>query len=261
MIRMNNIPEHIRNSLKVYYKENEKPDVFPSIFLINGRRYYYFTFAPAAEQLIMLDDGTVPFFNEVKREALIFNNYNISFETILHIGGKWTKSGRRDNYGKLLGILEELGRKLPGDLEGPYHTYEKATKQILDEQDQIEQAINRAREISERTNREELATEQDQLDMRRCVVDMVRAAYRQNEIQLQTEKERDMIWDYVASNRFSVGIGTYFKLKKYQKNMMKNTPENKREAEEKGKMVLGEDLPLEQHENAQLVWKKLRNPR
>jgi len=43
--------------------------------------------------------------------------------------------------------------------------------------------------------------------------------------------------------------------------MMKKTPENIREAEETGKMVLGEDLPLEKHENAAQVWKQLRNPR
>jgi len=43
--------------------------------------------------------------------------------------------------------------------------------------------------------------------------------------------------------------------------MMKNTAINMKEAEEVGKMVLSEDLPLDQHEIAQEVWEHLRNPR
>lgn len=261
MIRMDNIPEHIRDSLKNYYKENEKPDVFPSRFQINGEFYYYFTFAPAKEQLIMKDNGQVPFFHEVEREALIFNNYNISIEAIIDVGSRWVKSNKRSNYEKLLTILQDLKGKLPAELSSTYDTYVMTATSILEDQSVIEKAVQRATDIWDRTNREELATEQDQIDMRKCIVDMARAAYRQNEIQLRTERDREQIWNYVSSHRWSVGLGLYYKLKSYQKNMMKNSKENIREAEITGKMVLGDDLPLEQHENAQQVWKQLRNPR
>ncbi|WP_137744503.1 hypothetical protein [Robertmurraya siralis] len=261
MLNMGNIPEHIRTSLKNFYKQNEKPDVFPSKFQVNGEYYYYFTFAPAKEQLIMKEDGTVPYFHEIKREALIFNNYNISIESLIAVGGKWVKSDKRKNYEQLLNILKDLKKKLPTDLNSSYNSYVMTAERILEEQSNIEMTVQKATEIWDRTNHEELATEQDQIDMRQCIVDLSRAAYRQNEIQLRTEKEREIIWNYVSSNKWSIGLGLYLNLKKYQKNMMKNTPENIREAEETGKMVLGEDLPLEKHENAEQVWKQLRNPR
>ncbi len=86
----------------------------------------------------------------------------------------------------------------------------------------------------------------------------------QNEIQLQTEKDRVKVWKFISSKRWPFnmsGWSVYFKLRPYQKYMMKNTPYNIKEAEEVGKMVLSEDLPLEQHEIANEVWEYLRNPR
>ncbi|MBP2241755.1 hypothetical protein J2Z40_002327 [Cytobacillus eiseniae] len=261
MIRMDNIPEHIKASLQSFYKTSEKPDVFPSKFQIDGELYYYFAFAPAAEQLIMREDGGVPRFHQVQREALIFNSYNTSIETIIHIGNKWVKSGKKGKYEKLKSILHDLKDKLPVDLANAYETYLMTADTILENQTIIDQSVKRAKAIWDRTNAEELATEQDQIEMRKCIVEMTRAAYKQNEIQLRTENEREIVWKYVSSKRWSIGLGQYLKLMPYQKNMMKNTPENRKEAEELGKMVLGDDLPLEQHENAKAVWEKLRNPR
>lgn len=261
MIRMHNIPEHISKSLRDYYKDNEKPDVFPSKFLIDGERYYYFTCAINPEQLVMKDDGAVPFFQQVKKVALICHSYNASIETIIHIGNKWVKSGKKSKYEKLKEVLTALSKKLPTELANAYHTYVATADTILENQAIIERAVERGTAIWDRTNLEEIVTEQDQIEMRKCIVDMTRAAHRQNEIQLRTEKEREMIWNYVSSKKWSVGLGLYLDLKSYQKNMMKNTPENTREAEEIGKMVLGDDLPLEKHENAHDVLGRLRNPR
>lgn len=261
MIRMHNIPEHIRASLNQYYKENEKPDVFPSKFLIEGEKYYYFTCALNPEQLIMRDDGTVPYFQQIKKEALICHSYNASIETIIHIGNKWVKSGKKGKYESLQVTLTALKEKLPPEMASAHHTYVVTADTILKNQAIIDHSVKKATEIWDRTNLEELATEQDQIEMRKYIVDMTRAAYRQNEIQLKTENDRVLIWKYVSSNKWSIGLGLYLNLRTYQKNMMKNTPENIKEAEELGRMVLGDDLPLEQHENAQDVWGRLRNPR
>lgn len=261
MIRMHNIPEHIRTSLKDYYLENEKVDVFPAKFLIDGERYYYFTCAINPQQLVMKDDGSVPFFQQVKKAALICHSYNASIEAIIHIGNKWVKSGKKGKYEKLKGVLSLLKGKLPPQLADAYQTYVMTADTILENQAIIDYSVKKATEIWDRTNLEELVHEQDQIEMRKYIVDMTRAAYRQNEIQLRTESDRELIWNYVSSKKFSVGLGLYLNLRPYQKNMMKNTPENIKEADELGRMVLGDDLPLEQHENAQDVWGRLRNPR
>lgn len=268
MIRMHNIPEDIKEALRPYYKDGEKPDVFPSKFRINNELYYYFTFAPAAEQLIMKDDGTVPDFHDIRRDvALICNSYNVSIETIASIGKKWVQSGKKENYQKLRNILRDTQKTLspfPNDVEAAWDSYLSAVDQIIDNQDAIQEAVDDAIIIWDRTNLQELATEQDQIDMRKCIVKMTRAAYRQNEIQLQTEKDREKVWEFVSSKRWPFnmsGWSVYVKLKPYQKYMMKNTAFNMNEAEEVGRMVLSEDLPLEQHENANDVWQHLRNPR
>lgn len=264
---MHNIPNHIKEALRPYYKDGEKPDVFPSKFEIHHQLYYYFTFAPAAEQLIMKDDGTVPYFHEIQDTALICNSYNVSIETIASIGKKWVESGKRENYEKLRNILRDAQKglaPLPPDVEAAFHSYLRTADQIIDLQNAVQEAVDDAIIIWDRTNLQELATQQDQIDMRKCIVKMTRAAYKQNEIQLQTEKDRERVWEFVSSRRWPFnmsGWSVYFKLRPYQKNMMKNTPSNIREAEEVGRMVLEEDLPLEQHENVNDVWQHLRNPR
>ncbi|WP_066300883.1 hypothetical protein [Bacillus sp. FJAT-29937] len=267
MIRMNNLPEHIKNSLKPFYKQNETPDVFPSMFKIDDEIFYYFTFAPIAEQLIMKEDGTVPSFHQVQKEALIFNSYNVSIETVANIGKKWAESGKKEKYQKLIEVLNEIKEKLgpfSPELENAFQAYYMTAKEIIEFQTIINESVKRATAIWDRTNLDELATHQDQIDMRNCIVDMTRAAYRQNEIQLKTEYEREQIWGFVSSKRWAKGItgmGLYLKLKPYQKDMMKNTSENVNQANELGKMVLNDDLPLEQHENAKGVLTSLRNPK
>lgn len=267
MIRMHNIPENIKEALKPYYKDGEKPDVFPSKFRIKNELYYYFTFAPAVEQLIMKDDGTVPVLHEIRDVALICNSYNASIETLASIGKKWVQSGTKENYEKLRNILRDAQKTLsplPPDVEAAFQSYLRTADQIIDNQNAIQEAVDDAIIIWDRTNLQELATEQDQIDMRKYIVNMARASYRQNEIQLQTEKDREKVWDFVSSKRWPFnksGWSIYFKLRAYQKYMMKNTAINMKEAEEVGKMVLSEDLPLDQHEIAQEVWEHLRNPR
>ncbi|HHW38079.1 MAG TPA: hypothetical protein GXX18_12725 [Bacillales bacterium] len=267
MIRMHNIPEDIKAALKPYYKDGEKPDVFPSKFRINNELYYYFTFAPAAEQLIMKDDGTIPVHHEIRDVALICNSYNDSIETIASIGKKWVQSGKKENYQKLRNILRDAQKTLaplPHEVEAAFQSYVRTADQIIDNQNAIQEAVDDAIIIWDRTNLQELATEQDQIDIRKCIVNMARASYRQNEIQLQTETDREKVWDFVSSKRWPFnmsGWSVYVKLKPYQKYMMKNTVLNRKEAEEVGRMVLSEDLPLEQHEIANDVWQHLRNPR
>ncbi|WP_077210658.1 hypothetical protein [Bacillus dakarensis] len=267
MIRMHNIPKQIQEALRPYYKDGEKPDVFPSKFQINNQLYYYFTFAPAAEQLIMRDDGIVPSFHEIRDVALICNSYNVSIETIASIGKKWVESGKKKNYEKLRTILRDAQKALaplPPDVEAAFQSYLRAADEIIDLQNAVQEAVDDAIIIWDRTNLQELATQQDQIDMRACIVKMSRATYKQNEIQLQTEKDREKVWEFVSSKRWPFkmsGWSFYVKLRPYQKNMMKNTPLNMREAEEVGRMVLSEDLPLEQHDNANDVWQHLRNPR
>ncbi len=161
MIRMHNIPEHIKEALKPYYKDGEKPDVFPSKFRIKNELYYYFTFAPAVEQLIMKDDGTVPVLHEIRDVALICNSYNDSIESLASIGKKWVQSGKKENYEKLRNILrdaQEMLSPLPDDVEAAFHSYLNTANQIIENQNAIQEAVDDAIIIWDRTNLQEIAT-------------------------------------------------------------------------------------------------------
>jgi hypothetical protein len=264
VIRMHNLPEHIKEALKPFYSENEKPDVFPSKFNVDGRLFYYFTFAPDPEQLILMEDGNVPRLEEIKREALIFNSYNGSIETMAHIGGKWARSGIKKNYQNLMKVLDEikntLGPLSSSDQEA-LDVYKSAAKTIVQQQEIIEDSVKRAGELLDYTNKIELVTVEDQKRMRTFIVDMCRAAYKQNEIQMQTEQARNSIWKIVSNKRWPLNLPAwilFIKLFPYQRNMMKNTKESIQQMQEIN-MVTQEDLPLEQHDNAQEVIRRLRN--
>lgn len=212
MIRMHNLPEHIKEALKPFYSENEKPDVFPSKFNVDGRLFYYFTFAPAEEKLIMRDTGEVPRHEEVKREALIFNSYNASIEAIAKIGSKWFKSGTKENYEKLLKVLNDIRDSLGPlsiSVQEDLEVYKNAARTIIQKQEIIVGSVMSAGELWEHTNKIELATEEDQKRMRIYIVEMCRAAFRQNEIQMQTEHARNSVWEFVSSNRRPLNLSAW----------------------------------------------------
>lgn len=266
MIRMHNLPDNIKRSLKPYYKDNENPEVFPSKFNIDGEIYYFFNFAPATEQLIMKENGIVPPHQEVQKIDLIATSYNHSIDTIVNIGSKWAKSKKEKNYQKLVTILHELKNRLepiPSNIQNDLESYKLAAENIIKQQEIINHSVENGRKLWQSTNNSELVTEENQKEMRTYIVQMCRAAYRQNEIQLNTEDERNSVWGFVSSKRWPLNIkawNIYRKLLPYQKNMMKNTMFNTKEAEEIGKLV-EEDLPLEKGKNAQDILDHLRNPR
>lgn len=90
MITTKNLPDSIAKTAKQYLKSNERFDVFPSKFFVDNVFYYYFTYAPASEQLIIREDGIAPSFNEIKHAALIAEAYNTSIVTIYRIGFRWS---------------------------------------------------------------------------------------------------------------------------------------------------------------------------
>jgi hypothetical protein len=267
MIRMHNIPDSIKESLKPYYKEREKPDVFPARFNIGGKLYYYFAFAPAEEQLVMENDGTVPLFEEVKNIAVITNSFNVCIETFETIGTKWLKANRIENYVKLKEILLQIESKLgpfPQDVEKAYRVFEEVPDKIIEYQKVIEESVKKADQLWERGKESQLVTEEDEKEMHGYLVDMIRAQVHQNDIQLQTENERKIIYDYVSSKKglFNfTALNLAKKLKPYEKHMFTSNSEGAKGWSELRHSVFNDDLEAERQKNAVLVYRKLRNPR
>lgn len=265
MYRMNNLPENILQALKPYYQPNEVPDVFPSIFLIKNEKYYFFTFAPAAEQLIMKENGSVPAFEEIKQIALIASNYNHSIESIANIGSKWVKAGRTENYEKLIRLLEEIEEKLgplPDGVRTDVMQLKEAAGKILFHQKEIEEAVQKGAALWDRTNAQALVTEEDQQTMRGYMNELGTAQFKQNEIQIETQEQRERI-DQFLSSRKSIfhlkAMSLYNGFKPYKKFMM-NSNESI-EMENVRQMMENANGPLEQGEGAADFLAHLRNPK
>ncbi|PWW17613.1 hypothetical protein DFO73_12415 [Cytobacillus oceanisediminis] len=267
MIRMHNIPESIKESLKPYYKENETPDVFPAKFNIGGKLYYYFTFAPAEEQLIMENDGTVPRVDEVKNTAVITSSYNGCIETFVNIGSKWVKANRIENYEKLKDILRDIESKLgpfPQDVDSAYRVFEPVPDKIIDNQKVIDESVKKADQLWQRGRESLLVTEEDEKEMHGYLVEMIRAQVRLNDIQLQTENERKIIYDYVSSKKGLLNftaLNLARKLKPYKKHMFSSNSEDAKGWSELRHSVFNDDLEAERQKNAEILSRKLRNPR
>ena len=265
MIRMHNLPDHILQALKPYYKKGEIPDVFPSKFSIRGKMYYFFTFAPAAEQLVMEESGIVPKHDMVKEVALITTDFNHSIESVAHKGVKWANVSNKENYLKLQTILDDVEGKLgpiPDTLTNDFNTIKDSVSAIINYQDRIVDLVKKVMLIWERTQKSELATEEDQIEARGYIAELANVAFKQNEIQMQTEKERSKVFEYVSKKKGMFNLSAwllYVKLIPYQKFMLKSDYSPK--MEELRIMLSTGIQPLNQGINVEDILGHLRNPR
>ncbi|MEK5108662.1 hypothetical protein MHI57_18475 [Cytobacillus sp. FSL K6-0129] len=266
MLRMSNLPEEIKSNLMAYYSKKEKPDVFPSKFEVNGEYYYFFTFAPAAEQVIMKANGEVPWHDEISNVALIATSYNHSIEVTAHIGFKWANPERMKIFISLRDLLEEIEqhfKEMPIEVRESLHVYKRLAKELIEKQRIIENSVEDAKKLWDRTNESELVRENDQKVMRAYVVETVQAGYRQNEAQLETDSDRNTVEEFVKKNKSLFDFKSmklWSALKKQQNVMMKKTKKNLKEMEELSEIKEG-DKPLEQHENVPDILNHLRNKR
>lgn len=267
MIRMENLPENIKHALRPYYKEDEIPDVFPAKFSFKGELYYYFTFAPAEEQLILRIDGSVPLFEEIKEEALLANNFNTCIEKFVKIGAPWAVANRVGNYENYQDILSQIEKKLgpfPEDVQRAYDVVKQVPGIILDNQRQIVEAVKKADELWLRRSQEELVTDKDEALMESYLVEMIQAQVRQNDIQIKTDNERRKISEFVSSKRGFMNIAAMklsLRLKPFEKYMFSRDHEDADEWEELSKLALTSNRKEEEVKDHYKVFNKLRNPK
>lgn len=267
MITTGTLPDNIKKAVQPFLKSEESFDVFPAKFIIDNTSYYYFTFAPAKEQLIMREDGVSPPLDDIKKVALIAEAYNTSIETIANHGFQWVKSDTKKIYQNFLQLLVETKDMLKGTPSDMYRSIEtciEAAKQIIEEQEKIEDAVEKAIRLGDTTNQKEIATEKDRDQMRQYVTQMGWAAFRQNEIQLETETDRQRVVDYLSSHKLSSPklFFKYMKLNQITKRMLtSDTREGQRIDAVRRQIEVLEAETLEESKDANEFLKKLRNPR
>ncbi len=265
MIRMQHLQEHILESLKPYYQKDETPDVFPAKFSIEGGMYYFFTFAPAAEQLIMKEDGSVPKYNEIKHINLLATDYNYSIEFLLNIGSKWANISFLDNYVRFQKILNEIEVTLPADLSilrEDILILKTTVSKIIEYHHQTVDLVKIMISAWDTMKKTELVTEEDQKEMRNNRFKLAQIQFKQNELQINTEIERMNVFNYLSSKKGLVHLkmwSLYLKFKPYQRKML--TSNQIVELEETRAILLKGQLPLEEEENTVDILAHLRNPK
>jgi len=262
MIRLKNLPSHIQKALKPFIKEGEQPDVFPSKFNINGDMYYYFAFSPAKEQLVMCEDGTVKPLNEIKKVALIANAYNAFGVHIIEIGYKWKRNDPQwaPKLKRLLLVFDNLVDK-ELSIKKDYEKLLGLPDFIIDRQNTIVNSVDEGSKLARHTNNIEIVTEDDYFKMRQYNMAMATAAYEQNLIQLETEKERDNLLLFLSSQKKSVKQWlAYRQLKVIFEKLLRRDSFDGQEMEELKEIVAKSEIPIEEDEFALSYLKYVRNP-
>ena len=270
MIRPHNLSPHIRDVAIRYQKAGEKFDVFPSKFLISGQLYYYIAYSPAKEQLVICDDGTVLPLEQIKRVAMIANGYNAAIESITKFGGPWLQSSEslKNKFKKLQRILEELHKLIkdqaPQEVLSALDAYMRIPPVMIENQEKIDECVRKGAELGMMTNEREVATEEDYHKMRSYQVGLAHGAYFQNDIQLKTADDRQVVMDYLSSHKSLRNWKIWFiylLLKPYEYDLIseKNYPKEAKEMKELAELF--EDVPLEENPVAIKHLDYLRNPR
>ncbi|MED1862369.1 hypothetical protein P4V41_02685 [Fictibacillus nanhaiensis] len=268
MLSINTLPKHIKTSLDKFNTKNEKPDVFPSIFYIRGNKYYYFTFAPSEDELIMLDDGTIPSLKEINYVALLANSYNSAVNSIAFIGYKWVKSKTKRNYLKLYRLLQEVKDEFckintSAEINQSLIKFIETTESIVKDQDNIENAVEAGTRKVQETSKAVKVTEFDYIELRNINLQMVRAAHQQNTIQLESEQDRNKVFNYLDNQSLFSNLKLSYlkmKLQPYRKLMLSSESEQAKEVREMH-YVMEDDVPFEENPLAPEALARFKNPR
>lgn len=260
------LPDHIKKVAEEYNHSNERLDCLPSKLQVGNKSYYVVHYYPTLNDLFICEDGSVPAFEEVKRSILIVKVYQTAGNSLMNIGGKWLKAPTSKLYRKLEQKLTTIKKKVYDSISIEDLTkLEKiiiASRKMKEDQDLIFNCVDKGTELIVKANETEIVTEEIQKEVRKYVEEMVRAAVRQNQAQLDTERERRELLSYLGSVIFKKPsiLLEYLWFKKNEPYMLNSNSPTAKEMGELREMVK-EDKTIDNMENADEMIALLRNPR
>jgi hypothetical protein len=260
------LPHHIKEIAERNNTKNEKIDVLPSKFFYENEYYYVITYIPSLEDLFIREDGFIPSFHDIKRAMLIVKVYQTSGSTMFNIGRKWASEKTKKIYTKmsenLKSIQEKISDNMPEQVSYKISNVIQSCHNIVDDQKLIEDCFEKSVDLVKKANETEHVSEKEQQELRKYVVEMTRAAVRQNQEQLNTESDRKYLLDYLAKQILknpSIGL-EYFAFRKQEKNMLSSKSPTAWEMGELREMVRV-DKPVDELDNAEELIALIRNPK
>jgi hypothetical protein len=266
MLDYKKLPDHIKKVAKEYDPSSKRIDCLPSKFHYNGQNYYAISYSPTLQDLYVREDGSVPPYEEVKRATLIVHVYQTAGETIIKTGGEWALSPSAKLYRRWEKVLSSFKSKLEGTappeiLESISRCLNSA-KRLRQDQDIIFKRVEKGTDLIVEANNKELVTEEIQKEVRACVVEMVRAAVRKNDEQLNTERDRKEILAYLHTIIFKKPslLLDYFWFMRNEPHMLSSDSETAKEMPQLREMVK-EDKPVDELDNKEELYRLLMNPK
>lgn len=248
--------------------KGKKWEVFPSKFYIDGSYYYYFYFDPAEELMVIRDDGVVLPVSQIRRVALIADGYNTSITILANEGESMARRPMVTIYKRSIRALKMIKKyavNTPSELKKELDQLISLSKEVIDHQITIREAVNAGRKLAVKTRKREIATEEDFKKMRSYHMTVARSVFRQNEIELETSESRELLISYLKSEVSWRNWWLWFayrELKQLDQRMLskKRNPKEAKILEETRKTIY-KDIPIEQHPDVEKYLSKLRNPR
>lgn len=205
MITVDKLPKEIQEVADQHKIKREKYDVFPSKFYIDDDYYYCFLYKSNNEQLIIRDDGKVLPYKEIEKVAMTATAYNGAIMTVSGNGIHWvnvsTKKIYTDFVDRLIQVKNSVYNLSPETIRA-IDNIVQAARTIVEEQEKIEEYAGEAIRLIRRTNETEVTTERDYYQLRKYVQKIGWCGLRQNEVQLDTELDREKVLKELQSKAF-----------------------------------------------------------
>lgn len=269
MITETSLPPQIKKIVFQYKRPGESYEVFPSMIVVDEKRYFAIVYPPSYGRLIVGEKGEVLPLKEVIKPALIAPAAEAAASSLINFGLKWRKSYSISSFRRLESILQYFIQKFqthaPVDVQQAMDVFQKIPDTLLQHQRVIVQCVDEGLNLASETNDREIMTEEDYYRLRKYKNDMVRSAYRQSEIQLRTEKDRKIVLEYLASkiSRINLKDWLYYGYLKFHDSRMLSESHFPKEAQETKELadIIFKEVPLEEHEEAPDILEQYRNPK
>lgn len=266
MLTYDVLPDHIKRVAEQNNHANEKLDVLPSCLKYDGQTYYVIEYCTSAEHLFVREDGSIPPFEEIKRGALVVRVYGTAGNTLTKIAKQWlslpTISLNKKLINKLLNIKEKVIDITPQYILLSLDNITSSAVNVIADQKLIFKCVDEGLDLIIEANETEIVTEEIQKQVRQYVVEVVRAAVRQNQEQLDTEGDRKELIRYLGSiliKRPSI-LPNFLWFWFQSKNMLTSKSKTGRDMEELQEMVKF-DKPIDELGNKAEILAAVRNPK
>ncbi|SDC76910.1 hypothetical protein SAMN04488112_1168 [Melghirimyces thermohalophilus] len=258
-------PEHIVDCVEQYKESGEKYNILNSRIKVKNDVFYHVIYhignSPTGD-LIIRQDGSIPFLDEIK-DAMIIGSQVRHKNKVLYTNGKEFVNMKHERFmRKTLQLLNKIESKLrdsmPSGVQKALEEFKRGPETTLEQQPRLREFYHKADRLIKRMVQDRLITQEDFDLLDHYIDELGKAAFLQNDVQMNTYSARKKVIRYL----FSTGkIILAFRLWISHLRMHPEKPKHPKAHEEVKRYIYdGEELE-EYKENIKKLFEQARNPR